>query len=301
MTIRFILKAVFTGLALLAVIIPFSVQSQDDDDSKGIKAEEFLKQRPIKSTPVKSTPSAARYKRVAKRPGTNTATPADGGVPTELGLTIWRYREIKNPDKTKDLVEEDEGLEWILERINDATLLSPGQKVRLGLEPLSRKGYLYVVNREEYADGTFGDPTLIFPTQKSIDRNRVEPGRLTYIPSATTKFRIRPSESTKTHVAESLTIIVSPKPLIDDRELMPTAIKLQPARFNQWLERWKTTSAKFEMDGGNGLTMTRVEQSASQLSSPLLSQEDPVPQTIYQVLIKPDDPLLIVLPLRFAR
>lgn len=296
MTSRFILKAVFTCAALLAVLIPFSVQSQDDDDSKAIKAEEFLKLRPVKSAPR----NPARYKQVAKRSGTNTAKPSDGMVLAEMGLTIWRYRKPQEND-AKDLVEEDEGQDWILERISDTTLLSPGQKVRLGLESLSRKGYLYVVNREEYADGTFGDPMLMFPTQKSIDRNRVEPGRLTYIPSATGKFRIRPSESTKKHVAESLTIIVSPKPLIDDRELMPSAIKLQPAQFNQWLQQWKTNSAKFEMDGGNGLTMTRVEHSASQLSSPLLSQEDPVPQTIYQMMIKPDDPLLIVLPLRFER
>ncbi len=47
--------------------------------------------------------------------------------------------------------------------------------------------------------------------------------------------------------------------------------------------------------------MTPAEQSAAKLNSPLLSQEDPVPQTIYRLVVKPDDPLLIVVPLRFAK
>ena len=294
MALKFMPKAICIAAALLLFIIPFYVWAQEED-SKAIKAEEFLKQRP-----GKSSRGTARYKPVTKRTNVNTTT-SDGLALAEMGLTIWRYREVRaTDDKAKDLVEEDDGQEWILERISDGTLLTPGQKVRLSFESLSHKGYLYVINREEYADGTFGEPTLIFPTQRSIDRNRVEPGRLTYIPSARGKFRIRPSESSKTHVAESLTIIVSPKPLIDDRELKQDAIKLQPAQFNQWLQQWKKAPVKFEMVGGIGLTMTSIEQSASTVSSPLLSQDDPVPQTVYQLLIKPHDPLLIVLPLRFA-
>jgi len=70
---------------------------------------------------------------------------------------------------------------------------------------------------------------------------------------------------------------------------------------NQWLNQWKTKIAKFEMVGGAGKTMTAAEQTAAKLESPLMSQGDPVPQTIYQLIVKPDDPLLIVLPLRFVR
>ena len=292
MTVRPVLRAMLVGVTLLNVIVPFPVTSQDDD-SKAIKAEVFLKERP-----VNSSPSKARYRPAVKLPA---LTPPSGMVLAEIGLTLWRYREATGSDKTKELVEEDEGQEWILERIPEGTLLSPGQKIRLSIESLSRTGYLYVIGREEYVDGSFGAPRLLFPTQKSVDRIKVEPGRLTYIPSATGRFRIKPSESAKTHVGESLTIIVSPKPLIDASQLKSQAIPLQPDQMNQWLNQWKTKIAKFEMVGGAGKTMTTAEQTAAKIDSPLMSQGDPVPQTIYQLIVKPDDPLLIVLPLRFNR
>ena len=295
MNARLFKCAVFGGALVLALVLPFTVKSQDDD-SKAIKAEVFIEKRPPRTSRIN-----ARYKPVSK--SNNQTTPPAGMVFAQMGLTMWRFRPSKVTDKTKELVEEDDGqqVEWTLERMAEGTALSPGQRVRLSFESLSRTGFLYVVDREEYADGTFGDPILIFPTQKSMDNDRVEPGRLTYIPSATGRFRIKPSESAKTYVGESLTIIVSPKPLIDEGQLQTKAIKLQPEQFNRWLKQWKSTGTKFEMDGGTGQVMTPAEQSAAKLNSPLLSQEDPVPQTIYRLAVKPDDPLLIVLPLRFAK
>ena len=295
MSVRSVPRAIFVGAALLSLVLPFPVMSQDDD-SKAIKAEVFLKERP-----VNTSPSKARYRPAVKSNEAPALTPPSGMVLAEMGITLWRYREATGTDKTKELVEEDEGQEWILERIPEGTLLSPGQKVRLSLESLSRTGYLYVISREEYADGSFGAPKLIFPTQRSVDRIKVEPGRLTYIPSATGRFGIKPSENAKTHVGESLTIIVSQKPLIDASQLKPQAITLQPSQLNQWLNQWKTRIAKFEMVGGAGQTMTAAEQASAKLDSPLMSQGDPVPQTIYQLFVKPEDPLLIVLPLKFAR
>ncbi len=295
MTVRALPRVLFAGAMLLILIVPFSIGSQDDD-SKAIKAEVFLNKRP-----TRSTPSRARYRPAGKSSEPVTSTPPDGMVTAEIGLTIWRYRTAAGRDKTKELVEEDDNQEWILERIAEGTPLVPGQKVRLSLESLSKIGYLYVINREEYADGTFGDPQLIFPTQKSIDSNKAEPGRLIYIPSTSGKFRIKPSESAKPHIGESLTIIVSPKPLIDDSQLQPGAMKLQREQFDQWLNKWKPRTTKFEMVGGEGQTMTSLEKAAAKLDSPLLAQSDPVPQTIYQLVVKPEDPLLIVLPLRFAR
>ena len=295
MNARLFRCAVFGGALVLALVIPFTVKSQDDD-SKAIKAEEFIKERRTSTSRIN-----ARYKRVSK--SNNPATPPAGMVFAQMGLTMWRFRPTKVTDQTKELVEEDDGqkVEWTLERMAEGTALSPGQRVRLSFESLSRTGFLYVIDREEYADGSFGDPILIFPTQKSMDNDRVEPGRLTYIPSATGRFRIKPSESAKTYVGESLTIIVSPKPLIDEGQLQPKAIKLQPDQFNLWLKQWKSTNTKFEMDGGAGQVMTPAEQSAAKINSPLLSQGDPGPQTTYRLVVKPDDPLLIVVPLRFAK
>lgn len=294
MIARSVAIGIFVGTTLLALTLPLQVKSQDDD-SKAIKAEVFLKERP-----ARTAPSKAKYRRV-KSTESVSATPKDGMVAAQMGLTVWRFRPAAESDKTKELVEVDDGQEWVLERIADGTPFSPGQKVRFSIESLSKMGHLYVVNREEYADGTFGDPKLIFPTQKSINNNKVEPGRLIYIPSGNRSFQIQASESAKIHVAESLTIIVSPKPLIDDSQLQPQAIKLQREQFNQWLNQWSAPIVKFEMEGGVGQTLTPMEQAAAKVISPLLSQGDPVPQTIYQMMVKQEAPLLIDLRLRFAK
>ncbi len=290
------LRAILALSILLALALPFSVRSQDDD-SKAIKAEVFIKTRP-----QKTTRSTAKYRPVTKPREVVAKTPPAGTDFAQLGLTLWRFRKTKATDKTKELVEEDEGpVEWTLERIPEGTLLSPGQRIRLSFESLSRTGYVYVIDREEYADGTFGEPILIYPTQKAAGTNRVEPGKLIYIPSATGRFIIKPSDSVKKHIAESITIIVSTRPLIADDQLQPRSIKLQPGQFNAWQKQWAVAPTKFEMDGGAGQSMTEAEQMAAKLNSQLLTQEDPIPQTVFRVALKPDAPMFVTVPLRFAQ
>jgi hypothetical protein len=53
------------------------------------------------------------------------------------------------------------------------------------------------------------------------------------------------------------------------------------------------------MYGGAGQAMTQKEQAAGVDNSQQLSQDDPVPQTIYRVAIKPDNPIIVSVPLRF--
>lgn len=293
---RILLKTVPAILAVLCLFLPFAGRAQDDD-SKAIKAEVFVNTRP----PRKSH-STAKYKRVKAPTESAEAAPPPGTAFAQLGVTLWRFRPTKATDKTKELVEEESGpVEWTLERIAEGTPLAPGQRVRLSIESLSRDGFLYVVDREEYADGSLGDPILIFPTQKTAGANKVQAGRLTYIPSATGRFWIKPSNSAKEHVAEVLTIIVSPTPLVSDDQLGPRSIKLQRELVESWQKNWSTTPAKFEMEGGSGQTMTGTEQVAATQSAALLTQEDPVPQTVYRVAIKPETPVMITVPLKFAR
>jgi hypothetical protein len=54
------------------------------------------------------------------------------------------------------------------------------------------------------------------------------------------------------------------------------------------------------MEGGAGQTMTEKEQKASTDDAAALTQDDPAPQTIYRLTIKPDDAVVIRLPLRFT-
>lgn len=289
---------------LLAVVLltglaaPPALKAQDgDDESKAIKAEVFMNNRP--ATPKRTV---ARYKPAVKLPAdANTPPPGTGFV--QMGVTFWRFRPATTADKTKELVEEEESgpTEWTLERIEEGTLLSPGQRVRISIESLTRAGYLYVINREQYADGTLGDPVLIYPTQKTSDANYVKAGKLIYIPSATGKFRIKPSAGPKIHVGELVTILVSAQPLIDPKLLGAKAIKLPRQQVELWDKQWSVRAARFEMDGGVGQAMTEKEQQAGTNASAELTQDDPVPQTVYRMAIKPANSVLLSVPLKFKR
>ena len=274
-----------------------------EEGSKGIKAEEFINNRP--SRPVGNRrPGPAVKKPTYKTSEVAAAVPPPGKVFAQVGVTLWRFRPSTSGDKTKELVEEEgeaEPTQWSLERMEAGTLLAPGQKVRLSIESLSRDGYLYVINREEYADGSFGDARLIFPTKRTADGgNRVKAGKMIYIPGPPRYFRIKPSTSSKGHVAEVLTVLVSSQPLIDPSQLSNTAITLPKEQVEAWEKQWATQATKFEMEGGAGRVMTEKEQSAASADAASLSQDDPVPQTIYRLAIKPQDALVIRLPLKFT-
>ena len=73
-----------------------------------------------------------------------------------------------------------------------------------------RAGYLYVIDREQYADGTLGEPYLIFPTRTSAGDNKVA-GRLLEIPAQDDSppfFTMK--KSRPDHVAEVLSVLVTP-------------------------------------------------------------------------------------------
>ena len=55
------------------------------------------------------------------------------------------------------------------------------------------------------------------------------------------------------------------------------------------------------MDGGAGLAMTEKEQVAGADKSEELTQADPVPQTLYRLAIKPENPILLNVQLKFHR
>jgi hypothetical protein len=284
------------SVLLLFLSAPHAAKAQDEDESKAIKAEVFIKNRP--ATPRKSP---ARYKPAAKSSAASADTPPPGTTFVQMGVTFWRFRRSTVADKTKELVEEEESgpTEWTLERIEEGTPLLPGQRVRLSIESLTRSGYLYVIDREQYADGSLGDPVLIFPTQKTSDANYVKAGRLIYIPSASGKFRIKPSEGPKAHIGEVVTILVSSQPLITADRLSAKAIKLPRQQVESWDKQWGAKATRFVMDGGAGEAMTEKEQAAGASNSQELTQDDPVPQTVYRVAIKAEYPLILSVPLKF--
>src|SRR5262245_12166634 len=156
-----------------------------DEDARRLWDGAFLKKRAEAKTPS-STRKTTAYRRVTPRKtaGQNPTSPssasqnqasqnpaasnqpdvkADGEM---IGLTIWRLRATRAADNQEArLLLEDESskeTEWTLERVEVDIMFAAGDLVRLGIES-PRDGYLYVVDREQYADGTASDPYLIFP------------------------------------------------------------------------------------------------------------------------------------------
>lgn len=302
MTTNSLIRPVLLSILLVGTGSVTSLCAQDEVGSKGIKAEEFISNRPAKP--------ATRRAGAAKKPTykTSQVIPTIGAPPgkefAQVGLTLWRFRPATAADKTKELVEEDgdtPSTEWSLERIEEGTLLAPGQRIRLSVESLSRNGYLYVINREEYADGSFGDARLIFPTRRTPERaNNVKAGKMIFIPPLPRYFRIKPSSSPKGHVAEVLTLIVAPQPLIEPSQLTNTALTLTKEQVESWEKQESSAPTKFEMEGGAGQVMTEKEQASVSANEAALTQDDPPPQTIYRLTVKPNDVLLVRLPLRFV-
>jgi hypothetical protein len=186
--------------------------------------------------------------------------------------------------------------------------LAIGEKIRLSIESLSHSGYLYVVNRELYSDGTYGVPKLIYPTLQTNSRNSpVEAGDLIFIPESSAKvFTVKANQSEKKQVGEILTVIISPKILIDESMLKTKAIDLPMAQFTSWLKQWEVNTTLFEQEGSVGQTITPVEQTAGQdvakglVEEPAaLTQDDPLPQSVFRSKVKRGNPMLVNILLNF--
>ncbi|HYU98896.1 MAG TPA: hypothetical protein VE977_08730, partial [Pyrinomonadaceae bacterium] len=171
-----------------------------------------------------------------------------------VGVTIWRLRPASPRDSGERMIvhEDSANRQWTPERISPETKLVQGDKLRISVEG-ARKGYLYVIDREQYADGSLGEPYLIFPTTRTLNGdNRVELGKLTEIPAqddAPPFFTVR--KSRPDHVAEVLSVLVSPNPL-EGVAITDKAQKLSVTQVAEWEKQWSTGVGFLEMDKSVG-------------------------------------------------
>ncbi len=235
-----------------------------------------------------------RYKIVGKKTSLSSSTAATKA--SVIGVTIWRLRPSQDSDdeEVRQLIYQQG--EWTPERVGVGEPLSEGSRVQLTIEsPLT--GYLYVFNREIYADKTFGEPVLIFPTLSlNGGDNRVSAGRIIEIPSSQDKppfYTLKRSSSN--HEGETLTVIVTDKPLTE-LTIGRNALKISAEQFNSYEKRWGVLTQQLELEGGSGTAMNKTEKAAV-AGKKALTQNDSPPQTIYRVLAKPNQPLLLTIPL----
>jgi hypothetical protein len=286
----------FGGLAVFAGML-----AAQDSGTRGILPEEFVKARPAK--PGAAAAARPSYKLVGA--GSKTISMAalrkNSTDLRELGITIWRLRPSVSTDGgPRILVQEGaDTISWIPERVASSAPLRKGDRVRLSIES-PRTGYLYVIDREQYASKELGDPFLIFPTSRTHNGdNEVTAGRLIEIPGQEdrpTYFSLRESRPDQT--GEVLTVIVADKPL-EGLTLGPKALALSKEQVAQWEQKWTKQTEHFEMTGGKR-AWTKAEQEAGLDGTRLLTQDDPGPQTIYRVATSSDEPILVKVGLKYG-
>jgi hypothetical protein len=210
-----------------------------------------------------------------------------------------------NPADTGEriLVQEGEDeVEWLPERISSATKIVPGDRLRISVEA-ARTGYLYVIDREQYADGSLGEPHLIFPTTRTLNGdNSVRVGKLLEIPAqddAPPYFKVR--RSRPDHVGEVLSVFVTPKPL-EELSITDKAIKLTEAQVAAWEKQWSTLVGSIELENGAGKPWTREEkQAATGNGSAVLNAHAPSPQVVYyRPQAKVTEPIMVKVQLRYG-
>ncbi len=282
---------------VISAFVSATTRFTQDEAPRQLWDSEFLKKR----TPPKSPSPGPR-----KAPGYRRATPkAEAIVEVSssnevVGLTIWRLRQSRETDSKEArllLQEESSGTEFTPERVESETLFNAGDRVRLGIES-PRDGFLYVINREQYVDGTMSDPYLIFPTLRNRSGdNAVKAGKLIELPGRSA-FRLSPMRPD--YDGEVLTLIVSVTPL-NEVKTGPGILKLDRALVEAWEQKWRAPFERYELNGGAGTPYTKAEKEAGEDGSRLLTQEDELPQTLFRVTPKPGNALLITVSLKIGR
>jgi hypothetical protein len=286
-------------------------QPNDEESSRQIVLDRFNKARPMSEasagmgavTSGISAMKAPLYRRTgaARIPGRRGARPP---TTEEIGITIWRLRPSRDGDQGGRVLVLD-GLkqtQYTPERIEANTPLNVGDRVRITVES-PRQGFLYIIDREQYQDGSFGEPLLIFPTLRTRGGdNRVMPGRLIDIPAQEDQysyFTAAPAGSRRDQVAEVLTfmLVTTPLPL----QIADQPIKLAEQQVAGWEKLYGGVAETLELVGGAGRVWTNEEKLAGMANGRQLTQGGPPPQTVYRVARKAGAPLLVTVPLRYAR
>lgn len=294
-------------LFLLICLAGFSPGSSNkvaaQEGSKGLK--------PVQEGSKGLRPNEAGVKTNPKRRGSRPATlrtantfkrrPAPAGTEyAQVGVTIWRVDSGQSTGQSKGV--DQVGDEQTIERLDTNAPYTNGDTIRLRIQSPTG-GYLYIVDREQYADGSYGPAMLVFPTSRTRGgNNQIQAWTPVEVPAypAVWKFtprKLKEGEARKVQTAEVLTVIISPKPLIDSSRITDRQLALNKGEFEGWLAQWQRPIQQFDVENivGEVAKSKGVEQDGDEASG-----EDEVGgQTTYQVAIRPGSALLITLPLKF--
>jgi hypothetical protein len=304
-------------LAVAAVFLTgnaFAVCFQTSpDDTRGLKPREYAERIQNQIAQKRLRSKSTKPKAVAKYIAlTKDTAPVTEGV--DVGVTIWRLRPALKAD-AKEVQEQtriavrkkgqpdEKTLMMTPTRAESETVFSDGDLLKFTVES-PFEAYIYILDREQYADGTMSDPYLIFPAREDAGINdKGFPGRLLFLPSVKDddKFELKrlsdlnPKGSKNAEkTAEKFTVILSKQPI---KELPPLDKSDEPRKVDkQQLERWESEWGgrvwRFEKQGGAGASITKVEKQAGAKGGEVLARDDPKPQTVYHVERKATNVLL---------
>lgn len=264
-------------ISMLAIQL-IALAGLQEEIPRSIISDDFVKNR----RKGKATPRSRLY-RLASSPRKRQAGESDSGT-WQVGVTIWKLQR-----------ERSRQLERVSRRVEADTRFQEGDLLRISIEsPLA--GYLYIVDRDWFTDGSGGETNLIFPVRG--EDNRLKPGKLIDIPTENeASFKATPKPN---QTGEMLTIIVTLSPL--QLPLSNSPLPITNTQLSDWKKRWSAITDWYEMNDGAGQTRTIEEQQAAAPGrTRQLTRDDPSPQTIYRLVPKNRDGVLFNLMLSYVR
>lgn len=273
---RHILNALVMTLCVASLPAAVAQQPQEEETTRQLWDTAFIKQG---NKAAAARKPARRNYRIVTPQVPVTGVSAD----TVIGVTLWRLRPTRPADTGERIITHDgpESVEWLPERVSSTGRLSEGDRIRMSIEA-ARTGYLYVVDQEIYADGSKGEPFLIFPTTRTRGGdNSVKAGRVIEIPSQDDSPPYFTLKRTRVdHVGENVIVLVTPTP-IEGLGISDKALRLSDETLASWEKSWGAQTGRLEMANGNGKPWTRLEKEAGADGTRSLKADEPAPQTIY--------------------
>ncbi len=282
-------------LCLLTLLVG-AQQPQDSDATRQLWDTTFINQ----AKPTAMRKPVRRSYRIATPQVPITGVSKD----TVIGVTLWRLRPTR-PTDTRERINVQAGREsvdWLPERVSTGGRLVEGDRIRMSIEA-ARSGYIYVVDQEQYADGSRGEPYLIFPTTRTRGGdNSVKTGRVIEVPAqddAPPYFTLKRTRND--HVGEIVSVLVSPTP-IESLTITDKAQKLSVETLASWEKQWGSQTGRIEMENGEGKAWTKQEKDAGADGTRALKADEPAPQTIYySPKATSSSPVMVKVALQYVR
>ena len=272
---RRILAASTMILCLACSMAAKAQQPKEEETTRHMWDTAFIDQGKKAAT---KRPARRSYKVVTPR------VPVVGVAPDSvIGITLWRLRPSRKADAGERIISHDgtDSTEWLPERMSSNGRMAEGDRIRISVEA-ARTGFLYVVDQEQYADGSKGEPYLIFPTTRTRGGdNSVKAGRVIEIPAQDDSppyFTLKRTRADQ--VGESVTVLVSPTP-IQALTITDKVQRLSADTLALWEKSWGAQAGRLEMANGEGKPWTKQEKEAGADGTRSMTEAEPAPQTIY--------------------